>query len=176
LSGASGSGCKGGAPVGSGEATAPQERLRRAEAGRVGNGPGSISMAWRAPGTFCGRRKEAVKLVGCDDVGGATVRGRPVLLLIRTGGSGPGAASAKIPRRASGRFVPGVWRVPCSGTGYCGPGFCSMSPQVRRDPRPWSVGLSAVRVSGHVRMCWPRACVSGGEKEIPQRVQTASLP
>jgi hypothetical protein len=63
--------------------------------------------------------------------------GRPVLLS-KIGG--PGAASARMPRR---------WAT----CGSSGPGFSSMSPQVRRLPRPVKGTLRELRIVGHSWVC-----------------------
>ncbi len=63
--------------------------------------------------------------------------GRPVLL---SKIDGPGAASARMPRR---------WAV----SGSSGPGFSSISPQVRRLPRPVKGTIRESRIVGHLWVC-----------------------
>jgi hypothetical protein len=148
-----------------------RERRRRVGTGQDGGGPVSrmsISIGREPPGWALDRRKDAVKL-GCMGRTGAELRSGSPVLLSRRGRGGPGAASARIPASDM------MFSVRCGGS-CCGPGFCSISPQVRSDPRPECGGLSAEDVSEHERMCWLSACVQGGLKDIPQRVHVASLP
>ncbi len=92
-----------------------------------------------------------MKLACMGGTGTGPRRGSPVLLSRKGVRGGPGAASARIPRRASGRIFSvrcggpseGGWgeeeevdceafKCPCTGGG--GPRFCLMSPHVSIPP------------------------------------------